>query len=330
MRGVSYLNRSRYFNYIEEKISILSTRIERRSKINLLDLNIHSENFFAELCNRVFSLNFVNANTIKQNIEGIDLIDDSNHVLAQVSSTCTKKKIQNSLNKSIYRDYCGYNYKFISIAKGATSSIKKQAYKNPNSLVFDPQNDIWDPISLLKHIQAMDIEELREFYEFIENELGQDVDILKIDTNLAKIVKILSEENLDINSDYLEINDFAIEDKIKFNNLVNSKDIIDEYKIFYKKLDTIYSEFDKQGQNKSFSVFQEIKRCYIRRKDKGLSSDEIFYQIIDELISLVRKSSNYEELPFEELHCCIYIIVVDAFVRCKIFKNPGEYNYVIT
>lgn len=40
------MNRSKYFDYIEEKISFLSYRIKNRGKINLLDLNIHSETFF--------------------------------------------------------------------------------------------------------------------------------------------------------------------------------------------------------------------------------------------------------------------------------------------
>ena len=47
------MNRSNYFNYIEEKLNILSYRIKSRGKINLLDLNIYSETFFAELMNHL-------------------------------------------------------------------------------------------------------------------------------------------------------------------------------------------------------------------------------------------------------------------------------------
>lgn len=43
------MNRSEYFNYIEKKLNILSYRIKNRGKINLLDLNIYSETFFADL-----------------------------------------------------------------------------------------------------------------------------------------------------------------------------------------------------------------------------------------------------------------------------------------
>lgn len=51
------MNRSQYFNYIEEKINYLSYRISKRGKINLLDLNIYSETFFAEMINILLKFN---------------------------------------------------------------------------------------------------------------------------------------------------------------------------------------------------------------------------------------------------------------------------------
>ena len=74
------MNRTEYFNYIEEKLNILSYRIKNRGKINLLDLNIHSETFFAELMNYLLGYSLKNINPIKQNMEGIDLIDEKNRI----------------------------------------------------------------------------------------------------------------------------------------------------------------------------------------------------------------------------------------------------------
>ena len=88
------MNRSIYFNYIEEKLNILSFRIKSlsyrvyiRGKINLLDLNIYSESFFAELMNHLLGYNLENINAISQNMEGIDLVDFKNKVVVQVSAT---------------------------------------------------------------------------------------------------------------------------------------------------------------------------------------------------------------------------------------------------
>ncbi len=83
------MNRAYYFNFIEYKLCTLATRIEIRGKLNILDLNLHSENFYMNFCNELFGWQLKNMNAIKQNVEAIDLIDKSNQIIIQVSSTTT-------------------------------------------------------------------------------------------------------------------------------------------------------------------------------------------------------------------------------------------------
>lgn len=324
------MNRTNYFDYIEEKLNTLAYRIEVRSKLNLLELNIHSENFFANLCNIIFGLELENLNFSYQNIDGIDLIDYKNKVVVQVSSTCKKTKIENSLSKNVYTKYKDYNYKFMSISKNVPSSLKNKTFQNPYSMQFNPKQDIWDIGLLLKKTLNQTVSKQRCLYDFIKAELGQDVDCVKIESNLAKVINILAEETLDINAGSPEINSFAIEDKILFNDLEDARDIIDEYKIFYHRLDEIYSEFDREGKNKSFSVLQEIRRQYIELNRLNYTPTDIFYEIINCVMKVIIGSSNYIEIPMEELQLCTDILVVDAFIRCKIFNNPEGYNHVIT
>lgn len=324
------MNRTTYFNYIEEKLNTLAYRIEVRSKLNLLELNIHSENFFASLCNIIFDLELENLNFSSQNIDGIDLIDRKNKVVVQVSSTCTKAKIESSLSKNVYIKYKDYSYKFMSISKNTSDSLKNKLFQNPYSMKFDPKQDIWDVVILLRKILNQTTYKQRRLYDFIKAELGQDVDYVKIESNLAKVINILAEEQLDFNAESPEINSFAIEDKISFNDLEEAKDIINDYKIFYQRLDEIYSEFDKEGKNKRISVLQEIRRQYIELNRLNNTPLDIFYEIINRVMNVIIESSNYIEIPKEELQMCVDILIVDAFIRCKIFKNPEGYNHVIT
>lgn len=323
------MNRSRYFNYIEEKLGGLSYRISQRGKLNLLDLNIYSETFFADLFNILLNLKLKNMNVYKQNVEGIDLVDDTNKVIVQVSSTSTKNKIEKSLSKDIFKNYMGYRFKFISIAKDA-GGLRKHSYINPHRALFSPKDDIIDVVTILNIVLNMPIEKQKEFYDFIKKELGAEIDIVRVDTNLATIINILASENLNESIDSPEINTFEINRKIEFNNLINIKETIDDYKIYYHKLDEKYSEFDKVGANKSLSVFQIIRKQYILLQNEQKSSCNIFFGIIDNIIEIIINSKNYVEIPYEELEMCVYIIVVDAFIRCKIFKNPEGYEYVIT
>lgn len=320
------MNRSSYFNYIEEKLNFIVFRIKERGKLNILDLNIYAENFFAGLCNIIFDFELQNLNYINQNIEGIDLIDEKNRILIQVSSNCTKEKIENSLNKKIYLNYSDYSYKFILIGKEVNKSLKKYKFSNPYNIKFNPEEDIWDINSLLKEILNLNIKKQIELFEFIKLELGE-INNMNIETNLAKVINILSEK-LEFNFSSPEIIDFAIEDKIKFNKLENVREFIDEYKIYYYKIDEIYNEFDKEGKNKSYSLLQSFKREYIKLKNAGKDSSTIFYEIINNAIETVLNSSNYDKIAFEELETCIYILVVDAFVRCKIFENPEGYDVI--
>ena len=230
------------------------------------------------------------------------------------------------MNKKIYLNYRDYSYKFILIGKEVNKSLKKYKFSNPYNIKFNPEEDICDINSLLKEILNLNIKKQIELFEFIKLELGE-INNMNIETNLAKVINILSEK-LEFNFSSPEIIDFAIEDKIKFNKLENVREFIDEYKIYYYKIDEIYNEFDKEGKNKSYSLLQSFKREYIKLKNAGKDSSTIFYEIINNAIETVLNSSNYDKIAFEELETCIYILVVDAFVRCKIFENPEGYDVI--
>lgn len=204
-----------------------------------------------------------NINVIKQNTEGIDLVDNKNKVIVQVSATSSKQKIENSLAKKIFEDYSGFGFKFIAIS-GDADKLRTQTFANPYKVIFSPLNDIYDIKSLLNIVLNMQISAQRRLYEFLEDELGSFVDIVKAGSNLASIINILSQEDLSGIVDSLEINSFEILRKIEFNDLLAVQPAIDDYKIYYSRLDEKYKKFDKQGANKSLSVLEVIRKQYIK------------------------------------------------------------------
>lgn len=321
------MNRSNYFDYIEEKLSILATRVELRGKLNILDLHLHSEDFYADFFNLLFNWELKNLNAIKQNVEGIDLIDLKNKIVIQVSATATKQKIESALSKDILNQYGDFDFKFISISKDA-DDLKKKSFKNPYNLNFIPSSDIYDIHSILR-IMPPNIDKQKIIYEFIKKELGSEPDRMKVETNLAAIINILAKENLNQDFYNYQSHGFEIERKIEFNDLNNAKLMVDDYISHHIIIENIYSEFDKLGVNKSLSVLSSIRKFYVTDK-KLLNADELFFKIIENLIDKIQNSSNYEEMPYDELELCVNILVVDAFIRCKIFENPNGYNYVAT
>jgi hypothetical protein len=321
------MNRSDYFNYIDEKLGTLAYRINARGKLNILDYHQHSENFYSYLINHLYNWETYNLNPHLQNVEAIDLIDTKNKFIVQVSATNSKKKLQDSLDKIDLVKYNNHRFKFISIAK-ESSKLKKGEFALPTSIVFTPNDDIIDNKSILNFILATDIDNQKAIYRLIKEELGNEVDSVKLDSNLATIINILSKEDWDTKESF-SINPFEIERKISHNNLSSSKFVIEDFKIHHNRVDKKYSEFDKLGSNKSSSVLNSIRKEYVKLVNQK-SDNELFLQVIENVILKIQNSANFVKIPIDELELCVNILVVDAFIRCKIFENPENYNYVTT
>lgn len=327
------MQRKNYFDYIEEKLAILSIRVKNKGKLNILDVHMHSENFYRDFINLLYGWSLENANNRLQNVEAIDLIDDSKKLIVQISATATKAKIEKSLKKKTIEKYAqkGYKFKFVSIAENA-DQLRKQKYNNLYNIAFEPQNDIFDISSLEKDILDLQSEKMETVYQFIKAELGNMPDSIRFNSDLATIINILAEVKLDEKEPLGNINMYEIDKKIEFNKLDIAASIIDDYKIFYNQVEKKYMEFDKMGLNKSMLVLQSLKKMYIDALLKNIysSSDLLFVGLIDEVKEIVLNSSNYSDISKEALEACASLLVVDAFMRCKIFKNPEGYAYVIT
>ncbi|MDY0016454.1 MAG: SMEK domain-containing protein [Candidatus Delongbacteria bacterium] len=320
------MKRSIYFNSIEEKLDILATRINARGRLNVLDYHNHSETFFQYFLNELYGWSATNENENKSNVEAIDLIDHKNNFVIQISATNTKQKIENSLSKNIIKEFKNYTFKFVSISKDA-NKLQKCTFANPHGINFEPSIDIIDINSILKHIKGLKIDDLKRIYTFIKKELSSEIDFIKLESNLARIIDILAKEDWDKKNPVTEIDAYEIDRKITFNNLKSAINIIDDYKLHYGRLDKIYKEFDSLGLNKSKSVMSTISKVYSHEKE-NFTDDSLFFVVLEKILERIIKSSNFIPIPYEELELCVNILVVDAFIRCKIFENPEGYNHV--
>lgn len=124
--------------------------------------------------NALFGWKLENLNSIKQNVEAIDLIDRDNKIVIQVSATATREKVESALTKDLSA-YTGYSFKFISISKDA-SALRSRIFANLHNLHFIPQTDIYDIASILKVIGGLGIDDQKRIYEFLKKELEIEAD----------------------------------------------------------------------------------------------------------------------------------------------------------
>lgn len=135
----------------------------------------------------------------------------------------------------------------------------------------------------------------------------------------------------DVEGEDADVSVFDIESKISYNEIVRNKPLIDEYKIFYTKIASLYSELERQGSFKKERLLRNIRRLYLKTRgsyilEKGdpieavkKNADSIIEDIEEELVvSCSSENTAYDE----DIAFGVSIIMVDAFMRCKILEEP--------
>lgn len=118
--------------------------------------------------------------------------------------------------------------------------------------------------------------------------------------------------------------------KIKFNNIIEYRPIIDTYKVYQGKLSKVYQEIEHQGSTRKEYILKNINTLYLREKGKysdlseiQANADNILRNVEKALWDLIENSSNRdEEMPFEAIQMGVLIVMVDAFMRCEILEEP--------
>ena len=119
--------------------------------------------------------------------------------------------------------------------------------------------------------------------------------------------------------------------KIQYNNLKRNVAIINEYKVYRGKINTLYDELELQGSIRKEKLLSNIKRIYTTIKGKFVLDSPNIMQIVQEKADDIYDDvydKLYEELEDEEswaedIALGIQLIMVDAFIRCKILEEPN-------
>lgn len=158
----------------------------------------------------------------------------------------------------------------------------------------------------------------------------------KYPAGLVKVINQISSSGLfdqDITADE-NLNSFKIEDKIQHNDIKEHKQILEEYKVYHGKLNKIYEEIEQEGSFKKEQLLNNIKRFYLSAKGKLTdgsidsvrgNADRLIDEVEKSLWQVIEKSNNLsEDVLFEAIELSIQIIMVDAFMRCKILEEPND------
>lgn len=121
---------------------------------------------------------------------------------------------------------------------------------------------------------------------------------------------------------------YDISEKIEYNCLKKNKYIVEEYNIHTSGLHNLYDELEEFGTIKKSVVLNRIRHLYLKAKgtltdgsieDIRAKSDDIFDDVVDNVCTLVGDT----HLDEAELFLAVQIVVVDAFIECKVLEKPA-------
>jgi hypothetical protein len=151
---------------------------------------------------------------------------------------------------------------------------------------------------------------------------------------LRNAIYAISEIDIEQNNDIPTLNIFDPKEKILYNELKENAEIIKEYRVYQSKLNSLYDELESQGSIKKEKLLENIKIIYTLIKGKYIqnsensidiiksNSDNIFNDVFEKLCEELYGGNFYEE----DICIGLRIIMVDAFMRCKILEEPNPEN----
>lgn len=150
--GLSYIERTQY---ITHKISEICSHIKLSNDMGHFDTNLFMEDLVLMLLNTTFGYKLENINHKfgRNNVKGIDLIDETNKVCIQVSSRTDIEKIKHTL-KNVAEIETLHDFHIIYFALTDKSPERKVSELQYGDNTFSFLTDYYDFSSILKAINS--------------------------------------------------------------------------------------------------------------------------------------------------------------------------------
>lgn len=313
------MNRQDYQKSIINSLTWLSTQVKVHNRLNLTDINIHSENFYRDLLNLAFDYNLVNINIIEPNTAAIDLGDKGNKFAIQVTSTSALAKTRHTVSKFIENKlYEKYDrvviLNIVSKTTHAVSTVGDDAYS------MNTKDDIWDIGDLAVRINDLGLSKIQEIHDFLNQQLYiKPTEKLprNVETILRLIELISDEEHPAAGEGFLDepFPDEKINKRFADHAEFLKQEFVTLYKDYGAVLDSVEHESDI-GQVKIRRVAQHL-RVY---SDKVLTEcdedpQKALAKLIDNFVGMLNENG------FEADTGAAQFYIVKHLIKCNVFPN---------
>ncbi|MCD4795219.1 MAG: SMEK domain-containing protein [Bacteroidales bacterium] len=208
--------RQKAFNSISRVLAITRYDIEQRQLINEYGLNIHGENYFRDVFNSIYDFKLENDNFNSQNSACIDLIDTDRRLAYQITTTRTKKKIENTLKalkKTKYKNYTIKIFYLLDKAKPNKDTIEE--FKG--NYYIDLNDCLLDYTDLIKKVNDLKDDKLIELdKKYFKNNTEKYTDEIVLNLVFRHLIQNYSKIKSNYDDDFGTID---TNEKMKLNNI---------------------------------------------------------------------------------------------------------------
>ena len=314
------MERQNLINDCIGRLTFLKSRVEVYSRINLTDINIHSENFYRDFLNLLCNYNLENLNDQQHNATSIDLGDLNNKIAIQVTSTPslskTKKTVQLFIKSKLYEQYD--RLVMLNIVK--KSSHQQRFIGEEGIFQLDTKHDVWDISDIVKTITDLPLPNLESICTFLKDEIKyseRQALTKEIQTFVSLISYLSDESHTSAGEGYIEAPDPDRKINKRFSDY--SEFLTTQYQNLYVEYGDVL---------KDVTEYADIGHAKIRRL--GLHLKDISNQILtdadgdakkalDKLVEHYGKSLSDNNVIYDKT--AVRFFMVDQIIRCNVFPN---------
>ncbi len=178
------MNDMEQLDYIRNQLTYIKTKVALDNQLGLHDINKLCEDIFMHILNDIYGWNLKNINLFQENFPAIDLVDDINKIVIQVTSTTTTDKLRETIKKfKNLTQYTDYQLKIFyikdkpSFQKSTLSEFARDGVR---------ENDLLGINDILKEVQA-DQSKCLTLYKTIQQRMDNISFKFNIDSYFEKV-----------------------------------------------------------------------------------------------------------------------------------------------
>lgn len=320
------ISKELYLKNIVDSLSLLSKRVELLNAVNLYDINIIAEDFYADLLNLIYGYKLRNANFLVKNAPAIDLIDKGNKITYQVTSDSTSTKIKHTINEYIInKSYEEYDQLYILIL------TKKKSYTTVfdthGKFNFDTSKHIIDVKDLVKYIRGLKTDKIKNISDFLEKEFCEKYYTIKetqaseIDTIIHLIEYISKHKEVKKKIDVEIDPDFKIYKR--FKNFADKlvADYTSLYALYGNSIEIVNDILGIDAAQDIIIMFylQDISMHYLEdTNDDPVKALNMLVTYFEDKLSINGKKYDQAAIKF---------YLVNEMIKCRVFPNERNEYY---